>query len=248
MAIEKDSHITEGIEKMNTTFDAQTDFMDLSRLTTLFARVERAPRLNGERENDVEHSFHLALTATEFAATYHPELDTGLVAQFSLVHDLPESITGDVRTLTISARDRRKKEAAEKIAAKGLIETLPKHTADLLRRYEEQIEPEARFVRLVDKLTPIVIHLLSGDNSTLKEDYGIASSDDFYRRLQRKATQLEKEYPEFPLVHAVHRLLNFSCAGHVYSDERRKESQEPVSISNARKHIGQTASKRAVSA
>ena len=57
----------------------------LGYLIVRFAEVDRAPRYpNSDRENDVEHSFHLAISSTELAADYYPELDVGLVAEFSL--------------------------------------------------------------------------------------------------------------------------------------------------------------------
>lgn len=65
----------------------------LGALSVAFSDVERAPRYpNGKRESDVEHSFHLAVSAVELAADFYPELDVGLVSQFSLVHDIPEEV------------------------------------------------------------------------------------------------------------------------------------------------------------
>jgi len=73
---------------------------DLGSMAMRFARVERVPRYDEHsRENDAEHSFMLALVAPELAATYYSELDVGLVAQFSTVHDLIELETADVATL-----------------------------------------------------------------------------------------------------------------------------------------------------
>ena len=52
---------------------------------------------------------------------------------------------------------------------------LPPYTAQLLERYEKQIEPEARFVRFVDKMLPAIINVLAGDADTSLQDYNITS-------------------------------------------------------------------------
>jgi len=110
--------------------EAHDYMLFIGELVTKFSRISRAPRMpDGTRESDVEHSVHLALSATELAATYFPELDAGLVGQFSVVHDLPEVYVGDVWTFGISQADRTKKEENERIATQRLVHELPPYTA-----------------------------------------------------------------------------------------------------------------------
>jgi putative hydrolase of HD superfamily len=175
--------------------------LKLADLTVRFAAVDRAPRYpDGDRETDVEHSFHLAISAMELAADYYPELDVGLVAQFSLVHDLPESYTGDVWTFGISDEDRAKKEEAEKEATEKLIKELPPHISQLLERYEKQIEPEARLVRFVDKMLPAIINIVAGEASTFKEDYGIYTLEGIQSGYAERMAKLQSMFPEFDLI------------------------------------------------
>lgn len=191
----------------------------LGSLTVRFAEVERAPRYpNGERETDVEHSFHLALSAIELAADYYPELDVGLVAQFSLVHDLPESYAGDVWTFDISDEDRAKKELAEQEATKRLLTELPPYTAQLLERYEKQLESEARFVRFVDKILPAIINIMAGDANTFKEDYGISSVEELNVGRDTRTAKLQAMFPEFQFVHLVRDLISKTSAEHVFRE------------------------------
>lgn len=94
---------------------AHDDLVRLGDLTVRFANVHRSTLYpDGHYENDAEHSFHLALSATEIAASYHPELDVGLVSQFSIVHDLAEIYAGDVPSYKLNDDERAKKEIAEK--------------------------------------------------------------------------------------------------------------------------------------
>jgi len=192
--------------------------LTLGHLTVRFAEVERAPRYpSGRRETDVEHSFHLSLSAVELASDIHPELDIGLVAQFSLVHDLPEVYAGDVWTFDISPEDRAKKEANEHKATQRLLKELPPHTAQLLERYEKQKEPEARFVRFVDKLLPAVINTMAGDANTFKEDYNLSSIEELLVSRERHGRGLLEMFPEFDTLHIIKDLLFDSSAAYIYS-------------------------------
>lgn len=194
--------------------------LEIGSLSTRLTEVERAPRHpDGSRENDTEHSFHLALSATELAADYYPELDVGLVAQFSLVHDLPESYTGDVRTFGISDEDYIKKELAEKEATQRLLQEIPPHTAQLLARYEKQIEPEARFVRFVDKLTPAIINIVAGEASTFKEDYGLINIQELEAGHNGHTEKLQKMFPEFQFIHLVRELISKTASRHLFKDK-----------------------------
>ena len=194
--------------------------LDLSRLTVRFAKVERAPRYpSGDRENDVEHSFHLALLAVELAADYYPELDIGLVAQYSLIHDLPESYVGDTWTIGISDKDRAKKEKIEKEATEKLLNELPPHIAQLLKRYEQQIEPEARFVRFVDKLTPSVINIMAGDANTFIEDHGIKTLDEWGADRDEYHARLLRMFPEFEFIQMIQELISDTTAAYIFKDK-----------------------------
>jgi putative hydrolase of HD superfamily len=175
--------------------------MELGSLTVKLAEVERALRYpSGDHENDLEHSFHLGLSATELAADYFPELDIGLVSQFSSVHDMPEVYAGDVWTFKIDKEARKNKAIAEKESLERLLEELPPYTAKLLERYEKQLEPEARFVRLVDKIMPDIINVLAGAASTFKEDLGFDTVEDLISTCETRLAELQTMFPEFPLV------------------------------------------------
>ncbi len=189
----------------------------LGELTVRFAAVERAPRYpDSHRENDAEHSYHLAISAVELAADYYPELDVGLIAQYSLVHDLPESQVGDTWTFGISEKDRAKKELAEAKATKILLKKLPPHTAQLLERYEQQVEPEARFVRFVDKLTPGIINIMAGEALTFIEDHGVKTMEEWDSGKAEHTARLQRMFPEFEFINMVQELISKTTAKHIF--------------------------------
>ena len=174
--------------------------LTLSRCAMDFAGVERVPRYDSEsRENDAEHSFMLALVAPEIASQFFPRLDPGLVARFSVVHDLVELETNDVATYTLDTAELAAKEAAELRALDKLAHMLPRHTRELLLRYEAQTEPEARFVRLVDKLLPVAVDILGPGKQVMAEDYGIATREQLDANEQRLSCRLRERFPDIEL-------------------------------------------------
>jgi|GEM_PF-367722 len=222
----KNESMDSAVNDAELAVQAHDYLLILGDLIVRFAQVERAPRYpDGHRENDIEHSYHLAVSAIELAADYYPDLDTGLVAQFCLVHDLAESYSGDVRTFGINEADRAKKELAEKAATRRLLKELPPHTASLLKRYEKQTEPEARFVRFVDKLLPPIINIMAGDACTFKEDYQMTVAEDMMAGHEDRMAALQALFPEFSFIHLVHELISATSIEHVFNGKRRPKLQ-----------------------
>ena len=182
--------------------------LQLGKLVADFTQVERIPRwANNKRETDVEHSYLLSLVACELAAAYYPELQTGLVAEFANVHDLVEVKVGDTPTFLATPEQLRQKDIREHAALKELQAELPAHTAEMLTRYEEQREPEACFVKIVDKMTPAIVNVVGGNLRPMYEDYNIHNSADFLKYAELRTTKFSKIYPDFPEIIEACKLL-----------------------------------------
>ncbi len=173
--------------------------LNLGDIAMRFAAVERVPRYTAEtRENDAEHSYMLALVATEIAAEYFPHLDNGLITQFSIVHDLLELETesGDVATFGISDEQLAAKAAAEHAVLDRLLSRLPRKTGLLLQAYEEQDLPEARFVRLIDKFMPLIVDILGPGSQVMHEDYATYSLEQLVSTQTKMKNRFEAMFPE----------------------------------------------------
>ncbi len=115
---------------------------------------------DGRPENDAEHSYMLGLTAMALASDYYPALNSGLVAQYALVHDLVEAYVGDTATHDISVSDLQSKANRE---AAGLVQLVDEYGTDMpnftavIEAYERQVDPESRFVRMLDKIMTISV-------------------------------------------------------------------------------------------
>lgn len=148
--------------------------LSLADLCIRYSGVERVPRYHeAHRENDAEHSLMVAVVAVELANSLRPELDRGIISQYATVHDFVEISVGDTPTYSLSDQELLDKHHLEQAALSSLLQTLPPYTAELLRSYEEQATPEARFVRAVDKLTPLLVDILGPGRMVMREEYGI---------------------------------------------------------------------------
>jgi len=111
------------------------------------------------RENDAEHSWHLALLAVllwEYAA--EREVDLLRVVKMVLVHDLVEIDAGDV--LIYDREEDPEWQAREREAAQRIFGLLPPDQAGELRglwqEFEARATPEARFAAALDRFQPIL--------------------------------------------------------------------------------------------
>lgn len=158
---------------MTATFTTDTKrladaLIDLGNLAMVFGRIDRTACYHpdgGAKESDADHTVMLGWIAPALAARCFPDLDLGLLAQFALIHDAVEVYAGDTQTLRISGPGRAAKKAREQAAAGRIFDEF--HSVlpwfpEMVYRYERQDEPEARFVRGLDKCLPKIVHLLDG--------------------------------------------------------------------------------------
>ncbi|KIO78578.1 phosphohydrolase [Pedobacter lusitanus] len=122
--------------------------------------IQRKTRLfnSDRRENDAEHSWHLALMALTLAEHANEPVDTLKVLKMLLIHDLVEIDSGDVFLYdTIINHDNT---VAERKAAERIFGLLPEKQAKEFIAIWEEFEtgdtPEARFAHSMDRFEPIL--------------------------------------------------------------------------------------------
>lgn len=142
------------------------------RLLNKFRLVERTVRVNGadRLENDVEHSYNLALLAWYIATDNKLALDRDLILKYALIHDLVEVYAGDTYLFTTNKEERNTKVQREKDAALRLKEEMPEFTElhELIEGYEAREDKESRFVYALDKIQPM-LNIYTDDGRTWKE-------------------------------------------------------------------------------
>ncbi|MEP0915449.1 HD domain-containing protein [Leptolyngbya sp. DQ-M1] len=110
------------------------------------------------RENDAEHSWHLAMMAIVLAEYADPQVDLLRVLKMVLIHDLVEIDAGDTFCYdTIALQDQAERE--EK-AADRLFGMLPENLGEELRSLWEEFEAketlDAQFAAALDRLQPLL--------------------------------------------------------------------------------------------
>src|SRR4051794_40209256 len=138
------------------TFVAEVDRLKTVLRASPLAAVDR-------RENDAEHSWHLALMVLLLAEHADEPIDVGHTIKLVIVHDLVEVYAGDSPVFdAVAVQGQREREAA---AADLLFPLLPEDQARAVRELWDEFEagmtPEARFGRAMDRLEPMLLNWLN---------------------------------------------------------------------------------------
>lgn len=127
------------------------------------------------KENDAEHSWHLAMCALVLQE-YMPEpVDVARTVEMVLIHDLVEILAGDAYAYDAKAQaDQHEKERA---AAEEIFGILPPDQGGYFKSLWEEFEAcesgEARFARVVDNCQPLLLNDASGGKSW--REHGVKS-------------------------------------------------------------------------
>ncbi|GLW72719.1 hydrolase [Kitasatospora phosalacinea] len=137
----------------------QIEFViEVDQLKNVF---RQSPLLAADRrENDAEHSWHLALMTLVLAEYADEPVDPVKVLAMVVLHDLVEIYAGD--TPLYDAAAGADQEERERLAADRLFGILPDDQRDHFRalwdEFEERSSPEARFAKAMDRLQPLLLN------------------------------------------------------------------------------------------
>ena len=150
--------------KKQLTFIVEIDKLKLIlRHTKLFD--------GSRRENDVEHSWHLAMMAILLAEHSNQPIDTTKVVKMVLIHDVVEIDAGDV---FVYSKERQNAAEKESVAAERIFGMLPEDQRDeligLWREFEERKTPEARFAAALDRIEPVMQNYMNRGLSWKEND------------------------------------------------------------------------------
>ena len=110
------------------------------------------------KENDAEHSWHLALMAIVLSEHANEKFDLLKVIKMVLIHDIVEIDAGD--TFLYAQNNSHQNTANEKIAAQRIFGLLPDdqaaHFIEIWEEFENRQTPEAKFARTIDRYEPIL--------------------------------------------------------------------------------------------
>ncbi len=203
---EEDVTLQELIELQNFLLQ----FRDTPRVTTIPGTE------GGKPENDVEHSYFLAMAGWHVADSLQLPLNQEKILKYALVHDLPEAYAGDVDAFAShKERETKKQREAEAIQT---MQTRYGHTfsgiLDQLNDYEEQEDPESQFVKALDKLMPAIMITIDGGRSW--HEKGVTQE-------QLIANKLETTSVSEPVSEICHALVEFLRTKPEYFPQKETE-------------------------
>jgi putative hydrolase of HD superfamily len=174
---------------MNDIFSSIKD-LNLQKQLSFIVEVDKVKNImrrtllidGSRRENDAEHSWHLAIMAmllTEYAEDKNFTLDK--VLKMVIVHDLVEVYAGD--TFAFDVQGNIEKEEKEKLAADKLFSQLPenqgKHLRKLWEEFDEMKTPDARYAAALDRLQPFIHNLCTEGHTWVQ---GNVTKEQVYKR------------------------------------------------------------------
>ncbi|MDE5884801.1 MAG: HD domain-containing protein [Oscillospiraceae bacterium] len=147
----------------NQRFAKQIAFLlELDKLKNIYRRslVLHEDR----RENDAEHSYHLAVMACILAEYAKEKIDVLHVMKMVLIHDVVEIDAGD--TYFYDTAGNQDKAEREQKAADRIFSMLPEDQACEFRalwdEFESRNSPESRFANALDRIQPMLLNYMKG--------------------------------------------------------------------------------------
>jgi putative hydrolases of HD superfamily len=135
--------------------------VEADRLKTVLRRSPLAAA--DRRENDAEHSWHLALMAVVLAEYADEPVNLARVIQLVVVHDMVEIYAGD--TFLYDEQMAASQVERENAAADRLFSLLPGDQAATVREMWDEFEarqtPEARFAKALDRFEPMMLNWMA---------------------------------------------------------------------------------------
>ncbi|MBP3655875.1 MAG: HD domain-containing protein [Clostridia bacterium] len=119
---------------------------------------------HGRRENDAEHAWHMAMMIYLLKEYADEEFDLAKAMMMAIIHDIVEIDAGDTYAFDDDGLATQKER--EKAAAERIYGMLPDDQRDELKQLFDEFEslstPEARFVKVMDNIQPLLLNQSNG--------------------------------------------------------------------------------------
>ena len=154
--------IQDFIESKNIRLDQQLKFTaEIDKMTGILRRTMLVD--GSRRENDAEHSWHIAVMALLFEEYANQPVDVSRAVKMCVVHDLIEIYAGD--TFAYDTKGNLDKAQREQAAADKLFAMLPPEQGQEIRSLWEEFDamqtPDAKYAACMDRLQPFLHNTLT---------------------------------------------------------------------------------------
>jgi putative hydrolase of HD superfamily len=146
-------------------------FTELLHAFQLVERVAHVPQRD-RWENDIEHSYLLAMLAWYLADSLELSLNKDKILRYALTHDLVEVYAGDTYIFTTNKKEKETKHEREEAARAQIKKEFPefKDLHSTIEEYESRKDEESTFVYAVDKLIPVITNYVQDGRTWKKMD------------------------------------------------------------------------------
>ena len=174
----------------NIRLDQQLKFVaEIDKMTQVFRRTMLID--GSRRENDAEHSWHIAVMALLFTEYVKQKPNVGRAVKMLVVHDLIEIYAGD--TFAFDVEGNKTKEQNEAAAADKLFAQLPPEQGAEIRALWEEFDdmktPDSIYANCMDRVQPFLHNTLT--TGTTWVEGGVAKS-----QVEKRLAVVKENMPE----------------------------------------------------
>ena len=185
-----------GIEDFISSDDDRLDKLlkftaEIDKMTSVLRRTVLLDK--SRRENDAEHSWHIAVMALMFEEYYDGKVNIGRVVSMCVVHDLVEIYAGD--TFAFDKKGNMDKNERESKAADRLFSQLPEDIGSMIRSLWEEFDAmetdDAIYAACMDRIQPLLHNTLTDGHTWV---LGNATREDIEKREEPVRVHMPKLY------------------------------------------------------
>jgi len=170
---------------MDNRIEKQLAFaLEIDKVKNVFRQTSLSGKVR--KENDAEHSWHMAVMAYLLREYANEEVDILKVIMMCLIHDVVEIDAGDTYCYDEEGlKTQKEREEAAKIRIFSLLpEEQAKEMMALFDEFEAFETAEAKFARAMDNMQPLILN--NSNNGSDWKEHGVNSTQVYGRQSKTK--------------------------------------------------------------
>jgi putative hydrolase of HD superfamily len=175
---------------MDERIKKQLDFsLEIDKVKNILRQTHLSN--HGRRENDAEHSWHMAIMAYLLKEYANEEIDIAKVMLMCLIHDIVEIDAGDTYAYDeVNLQTQKEREDAAKERIFSILPTEQKEELiALFDEFEAYETPESKFAHAMDNLQPLMLNNSNGGSDWQEHQ---VSAEQVYKRQSKTKLGSEK--------------------------------------------------------
>ena len=170
---------------MDERIEKQLAFvLEIDKAKNIFRQTHLSE--NGRKENDAEHSWHMAIMAYLLQEYSNEKVDIAKVMLMCLIHDVVEIDAGD--TYAYDTEELKTQKGRENMAKERIFSILPEEQktelVSLFDEFEAYETAEAKFAHAMDNLQPLLLN--HSNNGCDWKEHGVTSKQVYNRHTKTR--------------------------------------------------------------